>query len=61
MVHGYGLPYKKIPKKTLIKHLSRGRFGDLMEGEFFNGGFKKTLLILHEHPTRKDAFPIITG
>ncbi len=61
MVHGYGSPLKKISKKTLIKHLSRDRFGDLMEAEFFNGAFKKTLLILHEHPTRRDAFPIITG
>jgi len=61
MVHGYGPPVKKISKKTLMKPPSRDRFGVLMEGEFFNGAFKKTLLILHEHPTRKDAFPIITG
>ncbi len=61
MVHGYGSPPKKISRKTLIKHSARGHFEDIMEGEFFNGAFKKTLLILHERPTRKDAFPVITG
>lgn len=61
MVHGYGAPPKKISKKTLIKHSAKGRFEDSMEGEFFNGAFKKTLLILHEHPAQKDALPVITG
>jgi len=61
MVHGYESSFKKISKKTFIKHPPEDRFGDLMKGEFFNGAFKKNLLILHEHPTRKDAFPVITG
>jgi len=61
MVRGYQSSLKKISKDTLIKHPPRDRFGDLMKGEFFNGAFKKNLLILHEHPTRKDAFPVITG
>jgi len=61
MVHGYESPLKKISKKTLLKHPPGDRFGDLMKGEFFNGAFKKNLLILHEHPARKDAFPVITG
>ena len=61
MVHGYESPLKKISKKTLLKHPPGDRFGDLIKGEFFNGAFKKNLLILHEHPTWKDAFPIITG
>ncbi len=61
MVHGYGAPPKKISKKTLIKHSAKDRFRDIMEGEFFNGAFKKNLLILHEHPAQKDAFPVITG
>ena len=61
MVHGYESPLKKISKKTLLKDSPGDRFEDLMKGEFFNGAFKKNLLILHEHPTRKDAFPVITG
>ena len=61
MVHGYGAPAKKISRKTLIKHSAKGRFRDIMEGEFFNGAFKKNLLILHEHPAQKDALPVITG
>jgi hypothetical protein len=32
-----------------------------MEGEFYNGAFKKNLLILHECPTRKGTFSEITG
>ena len=61
MVHDSGLTLKKIPKKTLTKRPTRDRFEDLMEGEFFNGAFKKSLLILHERPTQKDVFPVITG
>jgi len=57
MVHGSGSTPKKISKKTLTKRPTRDRFGDLMEGKFFNGAFKKNLLILHERPTRKDVFP----
>jgi len=61
MVHGSGSTPKKISKKTLTKRQPRDRFEDLMEGEFLNGAFKKSLLILHERPTRKDVFPVITG
>jgi hypothetical protein len=61
MVHGFGSTLKKISKKTLIKPSPRDRFEDLMEGEFFNGAFKKNLVILHECPTRKGAFSVITG
>jgi len=57
MVHGSGSTLKKISKKTLTKRPTRDRFEDFMEGEFFNGAFKKSLLILHERPTRKDVFP----
>jgi hypothetical protein len=57
MVHGSGSTPKKISKKTLTKRPTRDRFEDLMEGEFFNGAFKKNLLILHERPTQKDVFP----
>jgi hypothetical protein len=57
MVHGSGSTLKKILKKTLTKRPTRDRFEDFMEGEFFNGAFKKSLLILHERPTRKDVFP----
>jgi len=61
MVHGSGSTPKKISKKTLNKRQPRDRFEGLMEREFFNGAFKRNLLILHECPTRKDAFPVITG
>jgi hypothetical protein len=57
MVHGSGSTPKKISKKTLIKPQPRDRFEGLMEREFLNGAFKKSLLILHERPTRKDVFP----
>jgi hypothetical protein len=57
MVHGSGSTPKKISKKTLTKRPTRNRFEDLMGGEFFNGAFKKNLLILHERPTQKDVFP----
>ena len=61
MVHGSGSTPKKISKKTLTKRHTKDRFEDLMEREFFNGAFKKSLLILHERPTQKDVFPAITG
>jgi hypothetical protein len=61
MVHGSGSTPKKISKKALIKRPTRDRFEDLMEGDFYNGAFKKSLLIFHECPTRKDAFAVITG
>ena len=62
MVHDSGSTLIKISKKTLSKHPSRDRFRDLMEGEFFNGALKESLLIFHEHPTqKKDVFPVITG
>jgi hypothetical protein len=61
MVHGLSPTPKKISKKTLTKHHARDRFEDLVEGEFFNRAFKKSLLIFHGCPTRKDAFPVITG
>ena len=61
MVHGSWSALKKISKDTFIKHPPRNRLEDLMEGEFFNGAFKKSLLILHERPAQKDAFPAITG
>jgi len=61
MVHGSGSTPKKISKKTLTKRYTKDRFEDLMEREFFNGAFKKNLLILHEGPARKNIFPILTG
>jgi hypothetical protein len=61
MVHASGSATKKISEKTLTKRQPRDRFEDLMGGEFFNGAFKKNLLIFHECPTRKDAFAVITG
>jgi len=61
MVHTSGSTFKKISKKSLIRSPTRDRFEDLVEGEFYNGAFKKNLLIFHECPTRKGAFPVITG
>ena len=61
MVHGSGSATKKILKKTLMRRNPGDRFEGLMEREFFNGAFKKNLLIFHECPTRKDAFPVIMG
>jgi hypothetical protein len=61
MVHTSGSTFKKISKKSLIRSPTRDRFEDLVEGEFYNGAFKKNLLIFHECPTRKGTFPVITG
>jgi hypothetical protein len=56
-----GASLKKIPKGSLIKPPARNRFEDFVEGEFYNGAFKKNLLTLRECPTRKDRFPVIAG
>jgi hypothetical protein len=61
MVHAYVTTLKKISKKSLIKPPARDRFEDLAEGEFYNGAFKKNLVIVHECPTRKGTFSAITG
>lgn len=61
MIHGLSPTPKKISKKTSTKRHTRDRFEDLVEREFFNGAFKKSLLIFHGCPTGKDAFPVITG
>jgi hypothetical protein len=61
MVHASGSTLRKISKKSLIKPPPRDRFEDLVEGEFYNGAFKKNLRIFHECPTRKGAFSVITG
>jgi hypothetical protein len=61
VLHGYGPITKKISKKTLTKHHPGDRFEDLMRGEFFNGAFKKSLLLSHESPTGKQSFPSLTG
>jgi hypothetical protein len=61
MVHAYGSTLQKILKKSLINPPPRDRFGDLVEGEFFNGAFKKNLLTFHECPTRKGVFSVIPG
>jgi len=61
MVHGSGRITKRISEKTLAQRQTRDRFENLMKGEFFNAAFKKTLLILHEGPTRKDVSPMNTG
>jgi len=61
MVHGSGSTLIRISKKTLIKYPVRDRFEDLTEREFFNGALKKSLLIFHERPAQKEAFPVFTG
>jgi len=61
MVHGSWTTHKKISGKALMKYPPGDRFEDHMEGEFYNGAFKKSLLILHERPTKKDVSRMITG
>ncbi len=61
MVHSSNSISKKSSKRTLMKHHPEDRFEDLMKGEFFNGAFKKSLLLSHEGPPRKQQFPLITG
>lgn len=61
MLYGSGSITKKISRKTLIKHPSGDRFDNLVRGEFFNGAFKKTLLLSHEWSARKQLFPLLTG
>jgi hypothetical protein len=61
MLYGSGPNTKKTSKKTSTKHHPGDRFQDLMGGEFFNGAFRKSLLLSHESPTRKQLFPWITG
>ena len=61
MVRGSGSVSKKSLKRTLTKHHPGDRFEGLMKGEFFNGAFKKSLLLSHENPPRKQHVPLITG
>jgi hypothetical protein len=61
MFHGSDPIPKKISKKALTKHHPGNRLEDLMKGEFLNCAFKKSLLLSHEGPTRKQLFPLITG
>jgi hypothetical protein len=52
---------KKITKKTLTRHHPGDRFEDLTKGEFFNGAFRKSLMLSHESPIRQPLFPWVTG
>jgi hypothetical protein len=60
MLHGSDSIPKKL-RKTLNKRHTKDCFDDLMKGEFFNGAFKKSLLIFHECPSRREGSPVITG
>jgi hypothetical protein len=57
MLNGSGPITKKITRKTLIKHPHGDCFDNLMKGEFFNVAFKKSLLLSHERPAKKQLFP----
>ncbi len=61
MLQGSGPITKKILRKTSTKHHPGDRFDDLMKGEFFNGASRKSLMLSHESPIRKQLFPWITG
>ncbi len=61
MVHGSDSISKKSSKRTLTKHHPGDRNENLMKGEFFNGAFKKSLLLSHESPPGRQQFPLITG
>ena len=61
MLQGSNPITKKITKKNSIKHHPGGRFQDLSGGEFFNGAFRKSLMLSHESPIRKQLLPWLTG
>ncbi len=61
MLRGSGPITKQIARKTLTKHRLGDRFDDLTKEEFFNGAFKKSFMLCHESPNRKQLFPSITG
>ena len=61
MLHGSSPIIQQITKKTSIKHHLGNRFEDLMKRDFFNGAFKKSFMLCHESPNRKQLFPSITG
>ncbi len=61
MVHGSDSVTKRNLRRILTRHYPGDRFDDLMRGEFYNGAFKKSLLLSHESPLRKQHFPFITG
>ena len=61
MLQGSGPITKQMSKKILTRHHLGDRFEDLMKGEFFNGGFKKSFMLYHDSPNRKQLFPSITG
>jgi hypothetical protein len=61
MLYASGLITKKISRKALTRHQPGNRFKDFMEGDFFNGAFKKIPQLSHEPLTRKQLFPPLTG
>ncbi len=61
MVHGFDSVSKKILRKVLNKRPSEDCFEERIRGEFFNGAFKKTLLIFHECPVGMEGSTLITG
>ncbi len=61
MPQGSGSITKNITKKTLTRHPPEDRFEGLMKAEFFNGAFRKSLMLSHESPVKEPLFPWITG
>lgn len=61
MLQSFGPMTKQIRKKSLTKYHLGGRFEDLVKEEFFNGAFKKSFMLCHESPNRKQLSPSITG
>jgi hypothetical protein len=61
MLQGSGPITKRIAKKTSTKHRLGDRFHDLTKEEFFNGVFRKSFMLCHESPNRKQLFSSITG
>jgi len=61
MLQGSGPITKKIAKKSSTKHHPGDRFQDPSGGDFFNVAFRKSLMLSHESPIRKQLLPRLTS
>ena len=61
MVHGSNSIPKKVLRKTPERPHPRDCFDNLMRAEFFNGAFRRSLLIVHECQARRNGPSVITG
>ncbi len=61
MFQGSGPITKKTTRKALTRHQPGDHFEHVVKGEFFNGAFRKSLMLSHESPTSQPLSPWITG